>query len=194
LASFAAAAVNLAVCSPIVYSFTGSASGTLGTTAFSNASFTVTSAGDTSLVTLAPGSIYQVQVSSSMITIAGLPSATFLGPTYWGDPQGSGDIIFGNSPITIGTGLLGITRLMVGLETYNLESSFGPVFSPVDFESSIFMNFQNIATSQGGLTLVASNETFTATAAATPTPEPLSLLLLGVGLVLLPVARKVSTG
>jgi hypothetical protein len=80
----------------------------------------------------------------------------------------------------------------VGLETYNLESSFGPVLSPVDFESSIFMNFQNIATSQGALTLVASDETFIASAA--PTPEPLSMLLVGVGMVLLPAARRACIG
>jgi hypothetical protein len=48
----------------------------------------------------------------------------------------------------------------------------------LDFESAVFHNFQNIPTSQGALTLVAANDTFTATVV----PEPLSMLLAGMGL------------
>jgi hypothetical protein len=168
-------ATNVAFCGPIIFTFTGSATGTLGGTAFTNASFTVSSPADTTQVSLL-GSTYQVQASSSSISIAGFATATFIGPTYWGSPQGSSDIIFANSPISIPTGLLGITR--VELQTYDLKSSIGPLFSGLDFESSVFHNFQNIPTSQGVLTLVAANDTFTATIV----PEPLSMLLAGMGL------------
>ncbi len=144
---------------PITYTFTGIASGTLGNNSFNNAQFTVTSFADASQVTY-QGSTYQVQAGGSFISIAGQPLATFTDPTNWSDEQGPEDIVFGDS--TTGAGLLGITVFGQGVQTYNLESSFGPVSSPVDFESSIFHNFQNIATSEGPLTLISSNETFTA--------------------------------
>lgn len=172
----AVAAANAAFCGPIIYSFSGLATGTLGDLAFNNAAFTVTSAADTSQVVLL-GSTYQVQVLSSTIDIAGFAPALFLGPTFWEDPQGAGDIIFADGPI----GILGITVLTMGLETYNLQSSFGPILAPVDFESSIFMNFRDIATDQGFLSLVSSDEVFIAST-PTPTPEPMSMLFVGLGL------------
>ena len=172
---FVVFATNVAFCSPIVFTFTGTATGTLGGTAFTNASFTVSSLADTSQVSLV-GSTYQVQASSSSVSIAGFATAAFNGPTYWGSPQGSSDIIFGNSAISGATGLLGITK--VELLTYDLKSAIGPLFSGLDFESAVFHNFQNISTSQGALTLVAANDTFTATLV----PEPLSILLAGMGL------------
>jgi hypothetical protein len=176
LGLLAGIASNIAFCTPITFSFAGTATGTLGGTAFNDASFTVTSLADTAVVSLV-GSTYQVQAITSSINISGFPSATFIGATFWRDPQGSGDIIFGN----ISSGLLGITSLFVGLEAYDLKSSIGPIFSATDFESSIFHNFQNVPTSQGSLTLIASNETFTASVA----PEPLSMLLAGLGLTVL---------
>jgi hypothetical protein len=180
LGVLAVAAANAAFCGPIIYSFSGTATGTLGDLAFNNAAFTLTSAADTSQVVLV-GSTYQVQVFSSTIDITGFAPALFLGPTFWGDPQGSGDIIFGDGPTQIGPDLLGITVLGMGVETYNLQSSFGPIFAPVDFESSIFMNFRDNPTDQGFLSLVASDETFTASTPAS-TPEPMSMFVVGLGL------------
>jgi len=188
LGLLAVTAANAAFCGPITFSFTGTASGTLGDLAFNNAAFTVTSVGDTSQVVLL-GTTYQVQVVSSTIDIAGLDPALFLGPTFWEDPQGAGDIIFADGPVPMGTGLLGITVLFMGLENYNLQSSIGPILSPVDFESSIFMNFQNIATNQGPLSLVASDEFFIAS--TPPTPEPMSMFFVGLGLAAL-LARTVQ--
>ena len=188
LGLLAVAAANAAICGPIIFSFSGLATGTLGGTAFTNAPFTLTSGADTSQVMLV-GTTYQVLVASSTINIAGLAPALILGPTFWGDPQGSGDIIFSDSPIMIGTGLLGITVLSMGLETYNLQSSIGPLLAPVDFESSIFMNFKNIATNQGPLSLVSSAEFFTAS--TPPTPEPMSMFFVGLGLAAL-LARTVQ--
>jgi hypothetical protein len=175
LGALVVVAANVAFCSPIIFTFTGVATGTLGVTAFTNASFTVSSLTDTSQVTLL-GTTYQVQVSSSSVSIAGFATGTFTGPTYWGSPQNSSDMIFANSPISIATGLLGITK--VELLGYDLTSAIGPLLSALDFESAVFHNFQNIPTSQGLLTLVAASDTFTATIV----PEPLSTLLVGVGL------------
>jgi hypothetical protein len=144
----------------------------------------VTSLADTSSVSLV-GSTYEVTAISSWISIAGiagLPLTTFTDPTYWADPQGSGDIIFGDLTINpqFFPGILGITVIGQGLETYNLQSSFGPVFSPIDFPSSIFHTFQNIPTSEGLLSLVASNETFQATVSSVPEPSAALLAVLGL--------------
>jgi hypothetical protein len=86
-------------------------------------------------------------------------------------------------------GILGFTELFVGLESYNLESSFGPVSSPFDFETSVFNDFQNIPTSGGSLSLVANNDTFTAVGAA---PEPGTLLVAGLGLLGVLACRRAS--
>ena len=49
-------------------------------------------------------------------------------------------------------GILGITLIGQGLETYNLQSSIGPLFSPIDFPSSIFLRFVLRAVARSHLT------------------------------------------
>jgi len=169
-----------AFCTPIVFTFTGTATGTLGTTPFTASAYTVTSIADTSAVSFA-GGYYEVTAINSSISIAGLPLITFTDPMYWADPQGAGDIIFGDATNPeLFPGILGITVIGQGLETYNLQSSFGPVFSAIDFPSSIFHAFQDVPTAEGLLSLVASDETFQATEASVP--EPGSTLLAVIGL------------
>ncbi len=175
---------------PIVYTMTATATGTLGTTAFTGAAITVTSVADTSGAFVASGTTPDLNweniASSSTITIAGIGTETFTDQTFWVDPNGAGDIIFGD--VDGGAffgGILGLTQLFVGLQTYNLQSAFGPVSSPFDFETGAFNAFQNINTSGGLLSLVATNDTFTAT-----TPEPASFLLGGLGLVGLLALRR----
>jgi len=186
--------------SPITYTMTATATGTFAGTTFTDAEITVTSVADTADVlnsgsyndqTFGCLSCYEVLTFTTSISITGFAQATFTDPTFWEDPNGSGDIIFGNLFGDLGTGILGFTKLFAGLETYNLESSFGPVSYPLDFETSIFGNFVNIPTSEGALSLVASNDTFTAVVA---TPEPSSFLIaaLGVlGLIALRHARNI---
>lgn len=153
-----------AFCGSITFTLVGTATGALNGTGFSNAPFSLTSVADTSLVTRVNTTV-ELQATTSSIAIAGLPTATFTGITAWGVPQGAGDIIFGNGP-TISSGYFGITKLFVGLETYDLVSSIGPIFSAVDFETSFFHNLQNVPTDQGPLTVSASsNETFRAVTA-----------------------------
>jgi hypothetical protein len=176
---------------PITFTFSGTATGNLAGTSFTDASYVVTSSADTSQVveTFQPCMptnpacpVFTLGAISSQIAIQGLPVATFSDATAWTDPNFSGDIIFDNS----GLGILGITALFQGLETYDLQSSIGPIFSPVDFPSQFFSAFQNIPTSQGSLSLVAMNETFVAVAA----PEPDTLLLLVFAISLIWVERK----
>ncbi len=178
IAMFAASA---AVAGPITYTMNATATGTFAGTVFTNAAITVTSVADTVNVFIASGTPpevnYEVIASSSSISVAGFRTATFTDPMYWYDPNGAGDIIFGDA--TRGDGILGFTELFAGLESYNLQSSFGPVSSPFDFETSVFKDFQNIPTGDGSISLVASDDTFTAVAAA---PEPRTFLVTGLGL------------
>jgi hypothetical protein len=82
----------------------------------------------------ASGTDYRVQAISTRIDISNVGLLTFSDPTFCEDPNGSGDIIFGD--IDARTGILGMTALFPGLETYNLQSSIGPISSALDFESS----------------------------------------------------------
>jgi hypothetical protein len=181
---------------PITYTFTTTGTGTLAGAAFTDAAITITSNADTSDVVsyLSGTEVFDNFPTSTTLNIAGFAPATFTDPTFWEDPNGSGDIIFGIVDTPTGfafcTGcqaLLGFTALFSGLETYDLESSFGPVSSPVDFETMFFDTFQNISTSEGTLSLVASNDTFTA---VTASPEPASVWLVGLGLAGLLGAHK----
>jgi hypothetical protein len=181
---------------PITYTFTTTGTGTFAGTAFTDAAITVTSNADTSGVVsyLSGTEIFDNFPTSTTLNIAGFAPATFTDPTFWEDPNQSGDIIFGIVDTSAGLAfcnnchaLLGMTALFSGLETYNLETSFGPVSSAFDFESNAFNTFQNISTSEGTLSLVASNDTFTA---VTASPEPASLWLAGLGLAGLLGAHK----
>jgi hypothetical protein len=193
-------AANVALASPITYTMMTTASGSLAGTAFTHAAVEVTSIADTSQVTsdgnldpAFPGS-YEVIALSSSIDIAGFAPATFTDETFWEDPNGSGDIIFGDvaaGSAATGDGILGFTALGVGIETYNLESSFGPVSSAFDFETSVFNHFQNVSTSVGALSLLAMDDTFTAVLSSAP--EPSCFLATGMGLlVLIAIRRHVS--
>jgi len=192
--AFAVVTASAALAGPITFTLTGNVTGTLGGTAFTNAAMTVTSVADTSNVFfIAPNNLYEVLAASSSISIAGLGTATFTDQTFWEDPNGSGDIIFG-VPGGAGffNGILGFGFLGVGLESYNLESSFGPVSGP-DFEVAVFDACENIPTTAGLLSIPqASNsssvngvittsivETFTA---VTGVPEPTPVVLLGSSL------------
>jgi hypothetical protein len=174
---------------PITYTFTTTGTGTFAGTAFTGAAITVTSIADTTGVVsypAGPNLVFENFPTSTILNIAGFAPATFTDPTFWEDPNGSGDIIFGIVTGATGLpscpdcqGLLGITVLFQGLESYNLETSFGPISSPFDFETRAFNAFQNISTSEGTLSLVADTDTFSAVAAS---PEPASLWLAGLGL------------
>ncbi len=163
---------------PITLTFSGDATGTLGTTSFTDASFTVTSTGDTSSVFVTPGPIDNLPAIGATIDITGFSPAIFTDATSWADPEGSGDIIFNDA--TLNTEILAFTRLFAGLESYQFQNSIGPVTGGFPFVPNLFENFQNVPTSQGLLTItMTSNNAFTAVV----TPEPASpwLALMGLG-------------
>jgi hypothetical protein len=155
--------------------------------AFTNAAIRVTSVADTNDVFVfgtIPNLIYEVLPASSSISITGIGIAMFTDQMFWEDPNGAGDIIFGDAGA--GHPILGFTRLFSGLESYDLKSSFGPVSSSVDFVTMFFDGFYNIPTGIGSLSLTASNDTFTAVV----TTEPTSFLLAGFALLGFQATRR----
>jgi hypothetical protein len=170
---FSAAA---AIGGQITYTFSATATGTLDSTAFTNAAFTVTAFADTNQVGTT-GSINVVAASLAQISIAGLPLATFTDSMFVAADTASWDLFVGNlsrvsSNIYDGA-ILGITIIFLN---YDLRSSFGPVFSAFDFPTGAFNEFQNVPTDRGLLSLNAANETFT----ATETPEPPSFTICAI--------------
>ena len=81
----------------ITFTMTADVTGTLGATPFTDALLTVTSVADTSGVFVTGGIFYELIATSSTVSIAGVTGspATFTGATFWEDPNGSGDILFG---------------------------------------------------------------------------------------------------
>ncbi len=171
---FAAAAFG----NPITLTLSGVATGTLGSTSFTNAPFTVTSGGNTSAMFVTPGPFDNLPAIGAAIDITGFSPATFTDATSWVDPEGSGDITFEDA--TLRTESLGFTRLFAGLETYHFQNSIGPITGGFPFIPDVFENFQNIPTSEGLLTItMTSANVFTA---VVPTPEPALLWFALAGL------------
>jgi hypothetical protein len=187
--------------SPITYNFSGTASGMLGGTAFTNALVQETATGNTAnIVSLLVGpsgkqvSIFAEPISTVTITIAGLGTTTVTDPSaIWSVPtpvvitSGFPDlpyVILGtldNPPALnsiTGYGALGSNALL----GYDLATSFGPLTaSPgsVGYPTGLVVD-----TSSGNLSFTAnigptSQGAFTAT-----TPEPGSFLIVSSGLAL----------
>jgi hypothetical protein len=202
----------------ITFTITATLNGTLGATPFSGALVTVTSVADTDNVFVAGGTspdyLYELIATSSTVGIAGVTApgspAAFTGTTFWEDPNGSGDIFFGDTSgggffgcLAAGCPILGFSNFLSGppyLTFYAFDSSIGPI-SGVDVPAGIFDAFENIPTSAGLLSIPrASNlvdlgggrtQAFTETLNADETtPEPTPVALLGLAFTCLIGFRK----
>lgn len=199
----------------ITFTMTATVNGTLGAAPFTGALVTVTSVADSDNVFVAGGTdpdyFYELNATSSTVSIAGVTMpgspATFTGTTFWEDPNGSGDIMFGDVSGGFGFGcfaagcpIMGFVNFLSGppyLTYYQLNSSIGPVSSN-DFPIAVFDAFENIPTSAGLLSIpkasnegpngVLISETFTADET---TPEPASVVLAGLAFGCLAGFRKV---
>jgi hypothetical protein len=167
---------------PITLTLAGTATGTLGSTSFTNAAFSVTSQADTEDVTV-NGSIYEVAAIGSSIAIGGILAAQFTDEMLWLDPQGSGDMIFRDSAIAVTfppTADLLFINPISDLTTYQFQTSIGPV-SVSNAIPDALGAFSNIPTDQGSLTIASvSNAAFDAIVPVSSSPEPATFWLAGV--------------
>ena len=148
-----------ALASPIVYTFSGKATGTLNGVAFTSAPITVDASGDTTGVTRSTGGYYCNNLTRAAFNIAGVGSGTVT------DPLG----IFDNPSVNA----VGIQRGCGGLDwmdiyhsafgTYALATAIGPVTgTPL---------IQGIVSTSAGMLAISSSQisTFQASISASPT-------------------------
>jgi hypothetical protein len=187
---------------PITYMQTGTASGMLGATPFTDAFVTVTLTGDTTNVVPELFGAFNctfcfVNVGTVTVEIPGVGTATITDPTgIWafGQPVDLDDdpatpelpgVVIGtldDPPATDSFTGIGGTSSMA-LLGYDLTTSIGPVpFGGVGYAEGLFLNTtlgtlifaENISTDADG--------TFTATVGVAEVPEPATLFLFGSGI------------
>src|SRR6266853_543972 len=157
------------------YTFTGTASGTIGGTVFSNAALTVTASGFISTITNGAGIfLLNVPGGSASFTIIGVGSGTFTDATYVFDNTGLGIAGFGDLGPSPCCDIIQIRDSDIGssaFASYDLKSSIGPLGGAPD---PALAQWVGRNTSLGSFTVTQYNGvTFQATV-----PEPATLTLL----------------
>jgi hypothetical protein len=165
----------------ITYTESDTATGSIGATAFTGATVTITLVGSTTgVVSSSEVSGALVNIGPGTISISGIAgSIDFTDPLdvfqygLTGGAVGIGQSSAGD----LGADIL--DTLGSAFETYDLATAFGP--STGSAATNLDYAF---ATADGALTFssIGDDSTFTATTGAVATPEPSSLLLLGAGL------------
>jgi hypothetical protein len=160
---------------PITYTVTGTATGTLGVSAFTNALVTITLVGDTSFVGF--------DVGSATVNVSGLGSASFTDTMVVTDNTDNPSAQISDLTMNV----LTFGTISPVFAAYNLRGPIGPILGP-----SLINGGTVFPTTSGNfdITSVSGNvSTFTATTAAA-VPEPASLFLLGGGLLVASVCRR----
>jgi len=177
--------------SPITYTETSIASGSLGGTSFSDALVTVVLTADTSgVIEFSPGGF--VNKGTATLKIDGLGTATF------NDPDGYAAVLFPQSVFpncpcvgffddaahfpNSGTAIFGLFD--ASLAGYDLRSAFGPLTGTgVGLATNPGGSPVAFSTTAGNLLLRRGGDpvTLTVEVTATAVPEPTSLSLLAVG-------------
>lgn len=123
-----------ATAGPIVYTFTTTATGTLGGTPFTNAPLVVTLSGDTSGITSGPSpyTAFLINPGPATLIIGGLGAATLTDPmvavsTYTGNLDGGNAVFVVDNAPGNGTGLVGSGGAV--FSGYDLADPLGPIVS-----------------------------------------------------------------
>jgi len=169
----------------VTYTFSGSGTGSLGTTDFTNANFVVTLDGDTSEVAIQPplGSIPGIIGLPVDIDITGVGTVNFTGTTFiftYSETVGFGE---DNSGLTPPPGNL-IQITAANLSGYGLTSD---IISSGG--NTVLGQFVNAATSGGSLTFT-SMSTVTFNANVSSIPEPSAVALVGGAMAVLTLLKR----
>jgi hypothetical protein len=174
---------SIAYAVPITYTFTGTATGTLGGTPFTNAALTMSVTLDTNNILNPSSGFFQNPYASNAATfsISGIGSGTLSnnGAVLGSQTQLLGNVRIADNTvgalIVIGDTLLGSTTLA----SYSLATPIGPL-GP---EATSPFSFPTVPTSSGNLAVTSiTNMTFQATISTAATPIPPSFYLCLVGL------------
>ena len=177
---------------PITFSFTGtgSGSGSLGITAFNDSAFEVLISADTDDVEefeWSPDTLIIYGLGGT-IDISGVGIGIFTEPLYVFNNQQFEAVGFGDEYEEWYRDLIDLVVPGVGLNTYDLTTSFGPAFT----ENPLFGQFDSVALDIGNLTFTDMwDTTFTATMVPVPSDVLLGMLDLSVaGIKLRKYAKK----
>jgi hypothetical protein len=164
----------------ITYTESGTATGSIGATNFTDALVTITFAGDMTDVSGASG-LFTNPVGTATVTIAGIGSAAFTDSLY----------VFVNQPYSV----VGISDSTLddildifgnsAFSTYGLTTSIGPLTGLSGFNPG-----STYGTSAGLLEFDTMSDNSTFAAATTAVSEPSSLVFLGVALAGLLMLRR----
>ena len=163
---------------PILFTHTGTGSGSLDGSTFATTAFTISGIGDTTN-RVSFGTGYYIDLTSATIEIVGVGNLTFV----------TGTRFFVNNT----TNLVGFSRAGIGgldlfdgptnsaFASWDMLTSIGPISGTGELFQWLLTA---IITDQGPLAfnLGTSASTFQATVGTTAVPEPGSLVLLGAGL------------
>ncbi len=171
--AFVLVSIQPAQANPIVYIETGTLTGTIGATSFTDAAVTLTTVADTSNIVLTNIDGYNIyeNAGTTTIQIAGVGTATFNG----GDSFGafSEDL----TSVFAGTGNVGIADISQQVAIFGNFTTIPPFYDlSTSFTSTgtSSYNSNSFSTTLGDLTIgsTSGNATFTATAV----PEPATIV------------------
>jgi hypothetical protein len=179
-AALAALAVSA---SPITFTISTSASGSLNGTAFGDNTITFTQVTDTTLVGTCFGNdLCPPESTSNSVTISGVGTFTITENTvFFDNPNTQAGFDIQNQDI--------LTERDPVFATYNMTTALGPIFDVVVAAAS-----GGIATTGGNLIFTgnSADATFTAVTGSTSAPEPGSVGLILIGAIALLIRRNLS--
>ena len=168
---------------PIQVTITATGSGTIGTTPFNGAAFTLHLSGDTAARRTINPNINDIPLTTALIEIAGVGTAAFTVPTR----------VFVNRSVFASSSAAGFSLESgndilnvegAGFATWDMTTDVGPVFNANPYPLN---QAQNLPTTLGELDFTAySNATFTADVV----PEPAAAAGLSVSALAALVARR----
>jgi exosortase sorting signal-containing protein len=148
----------------ITYTFSGTGTGTVGATTFTNAAYVITLSGDTSTISSFATTNQNLVIPNATMTIAGIGTATITNAVGIFDNRGSSTIGFQNED-TFFDQMDGVDPAFA---TYLLTTAIGPISGISPFALNQFVA---LGSTLGAITLSASGPfTFQATLGAAPPP------------------------